>query len=40
MGRYRYVIVNDDLDLAFEQLQAVVRAEKQNTVRYFPEIGE
>ncbi len=40
MHRYRYVIVNDDLDLAFEQLQAVVRAEKQNTVRYFPDIGE
>ncbi len=40
MNRYRYLIVNDDLDLAFEQLQAVVRAEKQNAIRYFPEIGE
>ena len=40
MNRYRYLIVNDDLDLAFEQLQAVVRAEKQNSIRYFPEIGE
>ena len=40
MNRYRYLIVNDDLDLAFEQLQAVVRAEKQNSKRYFPEIGE
>ena len=40
MRRYRYLIVNDDLDLAFEQLQAVARAEKQNAIRYFPEIGE
>ena len=40
MNRYRYLIVNDDLDLAFEQLQAVVRAEKQNAIRYFPEIGD
>ena len=40
MNRYRYLIVNDDLDLAFEQLQAIVRAEKQNSLRYFPEIGE
>ena len=40
MSRYRYLIVNDDLDLAFEQLTAVVRAEKQNSSRYFPEIGE
>ena len=40
MNRYRYLIVNDNLDLAFEQLQAVVRAEKQNAIRYYPEIGE
>ena len=40
MSRYRYLIVNDDLDLAFEQLTAVVRAEKQNSSRFFPEIGE
>ena len=40
MNRYRYLIVNDDLELAFEQLCAIVRAEKQNTVRYFPAIGE
>ena len=39
-GRYRYLIVNDDLELVFEQLIAIVRAEKQNSVRYFPEIGE
>ena len=40
MGKYRYLIVNGNLELAFEQLSAVVRAEKQNSVRYFPEIGE
>ncbi len=40
MDRYRYLIVNDNLELAFEQLSAIVRAEKQNTVRYFPEIEE
>ena len=40
MGRYRYLIVNDQIDLAFEQLNAIVRAEKQNSVRFFPEIEE
>ena len=40
MSRYRYLVVNDNLELAFEQLSAIVRAEKQNTVRYFPEIEE
>ena len=40
MGRYRYLVVNDNLELAFEQLMAIVRAEKQNSVRYFPEIEE
>ncbi len=40
MNRYRYLIVNDTIDLAWEKLAAVVRAEKQNAVRYFPEIGE
>ncbi len=40
MNRYRYLIVNDNLDLAFEQLLAVVRAEKQNSVRYFPTVEE
>ncbi len=40
MKRYRYLVVNDDLELAFEQLVAIVRAEKQNSVRYFPEIDE
>ena len=40
MGCYRYLIVNDDLELAFSQLSSIVRAEKQNSVRYFPEIDE
>lgn len=40
MNRYRYLIVNDNLELAFDQLSAIVRAEKQNSVRYFPEIGD
>ena len=40
MDRYRYLVVNDNLELAFEQLMAIVRAEKQNTIRYFPEISE
>ena len=40
MKRYRYLIVNDDLELAFDQLVAIVRAEKHNSVRYFPEIAE
>ena len=40
MGRYRYLVVNDSLELAFDQLNAIVRAEKQNSVRYFPEIEE
>ncbi|MBQ6398976.1 MAG: guanylate kinase [Clostridia bacterium] len=40
MGRYRYLIVNENLELAFDQLMAVVRAEKQNSIRYYPVIGE
>ena len=33
-------LVNDDLELAFEQLCAIVRAEKQNSARYFPVVEE
>ena len=40
MNKYRYLVVNDDLELAYEQLVSIVRAEKQNSVRYFPEIEE
>ena len=39
-GRYRYNIVNDDLDAAYEQLRCVVQAEKNSTVRYAPEVPE
>ena len=40
MNKYRYLLVNDGLELAYEQLVSIVRAEKQNSVRYFPEIEE
>ena len=40
MGKYRYLVVNDELETAYEQLVSIVRAEKQNSVRYFPEIEE
>ena len=40
MGRYRYLVVNDNLELAFDQLASIVRAEKQNSVRYFPVVEE
>ena len=38
MQRYQYVIVNDELELAYAQLTAIVSAEKQRTNRYFPVI--
>ncbi len=38
MQRYQYVIVNDELELAYAQLSAIVSAEKQRTNRYFPVI--
>ena len=40
IGMYDYVIINDDLNVAFSQLQAVIQAEKQKTSRYFPVIEE
>ena len=40
MGRYQYAVVNDDLELAFAQLQSIVNAEKQRTTRFFPIISE
>ena len=40
MSRYRYLVVNDNLELAFDQLVAIVRAEKHNSVRYFPVVEE
>ncbi|MGN1019858.1 MAG: guanylate kinase [Aristaeellaceae bacterium] len=39
-GLYRYNIVNDNLDAAYDQLRCVVQAEKHNTLRYTPEVPE
>lgn len=39
-GRYQYNVVNDDLELAYSQLSAIVAAEKQRTCRYFPTVSE
>ncbi len=36
VGMYQYTVVNDDLELAFEQVSAIITAEKQRTNRYFP----
>ena len=40
MDRYRYLIVNDTIELAWEKLAAIVRAEKHNSVRYFPVVED
>ena len=40
IDRYQYTVVNDNLDLAFAQLQSIVNAEKQRTKRYHPIIPE
>ena len=40
IDRYQYTVVNDNLDLAFAQLQSIVNAEKQRTRRYQPIIPE
>ncbi len=37
---YDYVIVNDDVDRAFQELQCIVNAEKHKTVRFLPTIDE
>ena len=37
---YQYNVINDDLELAYSQLAAIVKAEKQRTVRYFPTVSE
>jgi len=39
-GRYQYAVINDDLQLAYMQLQSIVNAEKQRTNRFFPTIPE
>jgi len=33
-------VINDDLDLAFSQIQSIVNAEKQRTTRFIPTILE
>ncbi|MCL1796100.1 MAG: guanylate kinase [Clostridia bacterium] len=38
MARYRYAIVNDSLETAYRQLEAIVTAERLNTVRWKPDI--
>lgn len=38
MHRYQYAVVNDDLELAYHQVSAIIEAEKQRTSRYFPVI--
>lgn len=38
MDRYRYVIVNDNLEETYRTLEAIVAAERHNTVRYQPQI--
>ncbi|MDD3412286.1 MAG: guanylate kinase [Eubacteriales bacterium] len=40
IGRYQYAVINDDLELAFAQLQSIVNAEKQRTNRFIPTILE
>lgn len=40
IGKYQYAVINDDLDLAFSQLQSIVNAEKQRTNRFIPIISE
>lgn len=40
VDRYQYALINDDLQLAFAQLQHIVNAEKLRTLRYKPVITE
>ena len=40
MHLYQYAVVNDDLELAYQQVSAIVAAEKQRTTRYFPVIEQ
>jgi guanylate kinase len=37
---YQYVVINDDVDCAYEQLSCIVNAEKQRTVRFLPTVEE
>lgn len=36
LSRYQYVIVNDDVELAYSHLIHIVNAEKQRTTRFYP----
>lgn len=36
MHLYQYAVVNDDLELAYQQVSSIIAAEKQRTTRYFP----
>ena len=36
MHLYQYAVVNDNLELAFNQVSSIIAAEKQRTTRYFP----
>ncbi|MDD3214514.1 MAG: guanylate kinase [Eubacteriales bacterium] len=38
--KYQYAVINDDLELATSQLQSIVNAEKQRTIRFMPTILE
>ena len=38
MHMYQYAVVNDDLELAYDQVSAIIMAEKQRTTRFFPEV--
>ena len=40
LNHYQYALINDNLELAFSQLQAIVNAEKQRTTRFHPTISE
>ena len=40
MGRYQYIIVNDDFEAAYAQLRAITLAEKQRSTRYMPSVPE
>lgn len=40
IGKYQYALVNDDLQMAYEQLYHIVAAEKQRTTRFMPIIED
>lgn len=40
MNRYNYLVINDDVDTAYQKLKAIVTAEKHRSMRYFPVIEE